>query len=87
MKNIAPYKFLCERKFPVVSQIYHDHIAMFIGSLVSRKECDKVFLNSHIRMFIGLSVSWKECDEIYLSCHIYISLDLQCHGKHGTKFS
>ena len=68
---------------------------MVVGSSVSRKECDEVFLECHIwsldRQCHGNNVtkfSWsaKECDKVLLECHIW-SLDRQCHENNVTKFS
>ena len=36
------------RKFSILSEIYHNSYYMVVSSLVSRKTCDKVFLNGHI---------------------------------------
>ena len=57
---------------------------MVVGSSVSRKPCDKVFLSGHIwsldRQCHGEHVT------VFLNGHIW-SLDRQCHGEHVTKFS
>ena len=43
--NLMPYKFLCDTK--ILCGI-RNLLYMVIGSSVSRKPCDKVFLNGHI---------------------------------------
>ena len=58
---------------------------MVVGSSVSRKQCDEVFLNGHIWSLDG-QCHEKKCDEVFLSRHIW-SLDGQCHENNVTKFS
>ena len=80
--NIIPYKFLSDTKVPcsIPNPPY-----MAVGSSVSRKQYDEVFLNRHIWSLDG-QCHEKKCDEVFLSPHIW-SLDGQCHENNVTKFS
>ena len=58
---------------------------MVVGSSVSRKQCDEVFLECHIRS-LDRQCHGKNVTKFSWSANIR-SLDRQCHGKHVTKFS
>ena len=70
-------------EFPVVSQIYHNY--MFVGSSVSRKECDEVFLSCHICSFIENILSMVHwifsITENMVQSFLDLPSDNQCYGN------
>ena len=70
---MIPYNFLCDTK--VLSSI-RNLPYMVVGSSVSQKTCDKVFLNPHNYMVVGLLVSRKPCDKVFLNPHSYMVVHL-----------
>ena len=78
--NTKPYKFLCNTKVLYIQDLPY----MVIGSSVSWKACDRVFLDGHIWSLD--CQSRKACDKVFLNSHVW-SLDHQCCGKYTTKSS